>query len=78
MFDKDVEVLNAEEFNSDIENSLGRLKITIKNVQPNIVMLESSFNVNNEKVPSDKIADVATIYNAIRELNSGKLEFKTK
>jgi len=76
MFDKNVEVLNAEEFKTDIENSFGKLKITIKNVQPNIVLLESSFLVNKEEITSDEIADVATIYNAIKELNNRKLEFK--
>ena len=77
-FDKNVEILNAEDFNVEIENNLGKLKIEIKTLQPNAILLESYFLVNNGVIPAENIADVETIYNAIKELNNRKLEFKIK
>ncbi len=77
-FEKEVVILNADEFKVEFENELGNLKIELKQVQPNIYLLESDFVVNKVSVAPQNISDVVEIYNAIRELNGKSLKIKAK
>jgi len=77
-FDKDVEILDKEQFNVEIKNTFGTLKISLDSLQPNIVLLQSNFIINNEKVLPENIKDIILIQNAIRELNKKKLIFRIR
>lgn len=75
-FDKDVALLNAQEINFEEKNSFGALRINIVNAQPNIIMLETKFVVNSEKVENEKFSDVVRLFNAVEKLNTQKLVIK--
>lgn len=75
-FDTDVTLLNAQEINLEEKNSFGALRINVVNVQPNIIMLETKFVTNSEKVESEKFSDVVRLFNAAEKLNKQKLLVK--
>ncbi len=74
-FDKDIELIEKVK-DVELDNSLGKLSIKISQLKPNVIMLESNFIVINEKVPFDKINDVAEIYSNINKLNNSQITFK--
>ena len=76
-FDTNIEVLNKDDFEIEIQNSMGRFKTEIKKVQPNVVLLETYFLVNKEEIPPENVVEVEDIYIAIEKLNKGVLEIQT-
>jgi len=75
-FDTAVVILNTDEFNINIDNNLGHLKTSIKQLQPNIYLLESDLIVDKETVVAENISDVTEIYHAISKLNNSDLLFR--
>ena len=75
-FEKEVVILNIEEFKVAFENELGKLIIELKQVQPTIYLLQSDFLVNSISVEPRNISAVVEIYNAIQELNGKSLNIR--
>lgn len=77
-FDKNISVVDTAVVDFEVQTSLGIYKISCKQIQPNIILLQSTFAVNANKVKADEVSGVQVIYNYIEELNKKQLTIQAE
>ncbi|MEO5569544.1 MAG: DUF3857 domain-containing protein [Bacteroidia bacterium] len=72
-FDKPVEIKDIATFNFSIKNSFGNYSCSLIKQQDETWLLETIFEVKNEKVAPENFHDVIEIYAAIQKMNGSYL-----
>ena len=65
-----------ESFEKDIDNEAGSYHCRISQPQSDVIMIESTLLIKNEKVNPAEVKGLEEIYNAARNLNVGLMEIK--
>ncbi len=74
--DLPVTVVNEADFATEIKTVFGSYSIVLSYPQPGIIQLESNMIVKDEHVAAKDVASVATVFNAIEQLNKKELVLK--
>ena len=76
IFNEDVNLHDDNQGEIKIANSLGSYRMTMNQLNPRTIMLESNYTVSADKVDALRIEDVITINKAIVNLNGSMLKVK--
>ena len=75
-FEDAVEI--ADDNNISVRNEFGSYNFSVKQINPNTILISSIFIINSEKVDKIKIKDVFDIYSEINKVKNIVIEFNIK
>jgi hypothetical protein len=75
-FDKKVELQNAESYQKNIDNSFAAYTVKVSQATEESILIDVSYIVKPESVPSAKANEVAEVFEAIKKLQQSRLRVK--
>ncbi|MEZ5082232.1 MAG: DUF3857 domain-containing protein [Bacteroidales bacterium] len=75
-FDKPVELVNADDFNFNIDNENGEYNFNIKSLNENTISIESQFVLKNSFVPKDQYIQLVNINEVIEKVMNSTILIK--
>jgi hypothetical protein len=78
VFDEDVELDNASDLETKVENEYASYEMKVTQMKPNMIRIQSTYSVKKLFIAKDQVLKLDEVNQAYKDVRDAKLVFKTK